>query len=59
MRQLEGMLPICAWCHRVRNDANYWENIENYISQRSRETFSHGICPDCRGRLEAEADEGP
>ena len=57
VRQLQGMLPICAWCKRVRNDANYWERIEHYISQRSQATFSHGICPDCRGRFEAEPDD--
>ena len=45
---LSGLLPLCAWCKKVRNDRNYWESIETYIAQRSHATFSHGICPDCR-----------
>jgi GAF domain-containing protein len=48
VEELQGLLPICAWCKKVRNDRNYWESIETYLSQRSRATFSHGICPDCR-----------
>jgi hypothetical protein len=52
VKQLHGLLPICAWCKRVRNDANYWEQIESYIAQRSEATFSHGICPDCRAKVQ-------
>jgi GAF domain-containing protein len=48
VKQLQGMLPICAYCKKVRNDRNYWEQIETYIGERSQATFSHGICPDCR-----------
>jgi GAF domain-containing protein len=48
VKELQGMLPICAWCKKVRNDRNYWESIETYLAQRSLATFSHGICPDCR-----------
>jgi hypothetical protein len=51
--QLQGLLPICAWCKRVRNDENYWQQIETYVSERSQATFSHGICPDCRRKMEA------
>jgi hypothetical protein len=56
VKQLHGLLPICAWCKRVRNDANYWEQIESYITQRSEATFSHGICPACHTRLGRELD---
>jgi GAF domain-containing protein len=51
VKQLQGLLPICAYCKKVRNDRNYWEQIETYIGERSEATFSHGICPDCRARI--------
>ena len=46
--QLQGLLPICAWCKKIRDDENYWYSVEEYISQRTQAQFSHGICPDCR-----------
>jgi sigma-B regulation protein RsbU (phosphoserine phosphatase) len=45
--QLQGLLPICMYCKKIRNDQNYWQKVESYIGQRSGATFSHGICPDC------------
>jgi DNA-binding response OmpR family regulator len=51
VKQLEGFLPICAYCKKIRNDQSYWEQIEVYIGERSRTTFSHGICPDCDDRI--------
>lgn len=45
--QLEGLLPICSYCKRIRDEMNRWTSIESYIEQRSRAEFSHGICPDC------------
>ncbi len=50
VKQLRGMLPICAWCKKVRNDQNYWQQVEEYIGQHSGVTFSHGICPACMAR---------
>lgn len=47
VRQLEGMLPICPKCKRIRTDDNTWEPVERYISKRSVAQFSHGICPEC------------
>jgi phosphoserine phosphatase RsbU/P len=47
VKQLSGMLPICAWCKKIRNDQNYWLRVEEFISQRTDATFSHGICPAC------------
>ena len=44
---LQGFLPICMHCKKVRNDKDYWESVEHYISQRSAVRFSHGICPHC------------
>jgi GAF domain-containing protein len=48
VKALRGLLPICSYCKKVRNDGNYWEQIETYVSQHSEAQFSHGICPDCR-----------
>ena len=48
---LKGMIPICAKCKKVRDDAGYWQHIEVYIRERSEAEFSHGICPDCAKEL--------
>jgi len=48
---LNGMLPLCAWCKKVRNDRGYWEQIEKYISVRSAASFTHGVCPECQKKL--------
>jgi hypothetical protein len=53
VRQLQGLLPICSYCKKIRNDRNYWEQIETYISQRSEAAFSHSICPECRENVVA------
>jgi len=45
--QLEGLLPICPKCKRIRTDENTWEQVERFITKRSVAQFSHGICPDC------------
>jgi hypothetical protein len=47
VRQLEGLLPICAFCKNIRTKSGEWEPIETYISSRSEAQFSHGFCPDC------------
>jgi sigma-B regulation protein RsbU (phosphoserine phosphatase) len=47
VRQLEGLLPICCYCKRIRDDGNYWQAVENYLSSRLDVAFSHGICPTC------------
>src|SRR5450759_535095 len=48
---LNGMLPLCAWCKKIRNDRGYWEQIERYISVRSAASFTHGFCPECQKKL--------
>jgi hypothetical protein len=48
---LHGLLPLCAWCKKVRNDRGYWEQLEKYVATRSSASFTHGVCPDCRKRL--------
>ncbi len=47
VQTLRGILPICCYCSRVRDDENYWQRVEAYISQHSEARFSHGICPEC------------
>jgi DNA-binding response OmpR family regulator len=47
VRQLSGLLPICAYCKRIRDDADYWQQIEKYLVDHSDAQFTHGICPDC------------
>ena len=49
--QLEGLLPICAWCHKIRDDGNYWQSVERYVSERSTARFTHTICPGCRATV--------
>jgi dTDP-glucose pyrophosphorylase len=44
---LKGLLPICGFCKKIRNEDNTWEQLERYISQHSEAQFSHGFCPDC------------
>jgi len=44
---LQGMLPICAGCKKIRDDSGYWEQIESYISEHANVEFSHGMCPEC------------
>ena len=45
--QLEAMLPICSYCKKVRDDNNYWQQVETYIGQRTGTNFSHSVCPSC------------
>ena len=47
VKQLEGIIPICSYCHKIRDDQNVWQRLESYISQHSEALFSHGMCPEC------------
>jgi|GEM_PF-6016518 len=47
VKTLSGLLPICSWCKKIRDDKGYWNQLESYISQHSGVDFSHGVCPDC------------
>jgi len=47
VKKLSGLLPMCSYCKKIRNDANYWNNVEEYISAHSEAEFNHGVCPDC------------
>ncbi|HEY3897812.1 MAG TPA: response regulator [Chthoniobacter sp.] len=47
IRQLKELIPICMYCKRVRDDTDYWDQVETYISNHTGSSFSHGTCPDC------------
>lgn len=47
VKTLQGLLPICSYCKKIRGDNNYWKQVEGYIEDHADVSFSHGICPDC------------
>ncbi len=47
IKVLEGMIPICAWCKKIRDDEGFWGEVESYVSSKTRATFSHSLCPTC------------
>lgn len=51
VRQLEQLLPICSYCKKIRDDKNYWQQMEGYINERTGSEFSHSVCPDCYQRV--------
>jgi phosphoserine phosphatase RsbU/P len=51
VKQLRGLLPICSYCKKIRDDRNYWQQVEGFISEHSEAQFSHGICPDCYAKF--------
>lgn len=51
VRQLEELLPICSYCKKIRDDQNYWQQMEGYINERTGSEFSHSVCPDCYTRV--------
>ncbi|MEY4488464.1 MAG: hypothetical protein RIQ79_972 [Verrucomicrobiota bacterium] len=51
VRQLEAFLPMCGYCKKIRDDQNYWQQIESYINTRTGTDFSHSVCPDCYQRV--------
>ena len=56
LRTLNGLLPICPNCKRVRDDKGYWQQVEAYLSEHSDITFSHSICPACAKEYERELE---
>lgn len=57
IKTLRGLLPVCAWCRRVRSDAGYWEQLEAHVAAHSDATFTHGLCQDCAGKHFPELGE--
>jgi phosphoserine phosphatase RsbU/P len=61
IKTLRGIVPICSWCKKVRDDEGYWSQVEVYVHNHSEAEFSHGICPECIHKaysdLTEDADE--
>jgi hypothetical protein len=57
VKQLSGLLPICAWCKRIRDEDGNWEPMETYITVHSEADFTHGICPDCAKKYHTAPQE--
>ncbi len=51
VKTLSGLLPICSWCKRVRDDRGYWKAVEAYVEEHSQAEFTHGICPECMANI--------
>jgi DNA-binding response OmpR family regulator len=58
VKTLSGMIPICAWCRKIRDDKGYWDRVEAYIESHSDATFTHGICPDCATKIKVSKKDG-
>lgn len=59
LRQLERLLPICAWCNRIRDEAGGWQQLEAYIHQKAGYDFTHSICPECDERMNLPPTAAP
>lgn len=60
IQTLQGIIPICSHCHKIRNDQESWERIDDYIEQHSKAKFSHSVCPECLDKYYPEdPDEEP
>lgn len=57
IRTLKGIIPICASCKKIRNDAGYWQQVEVYVHHHTGADFSHGICPECLKALYPELEQ--
>jgi hypothetical protein len=53
-RELKALIPICAYCRKVRDDEGYWHGVESYLAARTGSDLSHGVCPDCLEQVTAE-----
>ena len=56
VRTLSGLLPICAWCKKLRDDEGYWKSVEQYIGERTKAEFTHGMCPECYDKFQVKED---
>ena len=54
VKTLGGLLPICAWCKKIRDDSGYWLAVEAYLQDHSDAAFTHGICPDCSVKFQSQ-----
>lgn len=57
IKTLQGLLPMCAWCRKIRDDKGYWQELDTYIRNHTNTAFTHGICPDCMKKVNPELYE--
>jgi DNA-binding response OmpR family regulator len=57
VQRLQGLLPICSYCKKVRNETNYWEQVDSYLTSHSDVQLTHGICPTCMETMMKQLDE--
>lgn len=57
LRTLRGLIHACAWCRKIRDDEGHWDELQAFVESHSEVKFTHGICPECRERITAEAEE--
>ncbi len=57
IKKLSGLLPICAWCKKFRDDKGYWKSVEEYLSEQTKAEFTHGMCPECQNKYFEENTE--
>jgi sigma-B regulation protein RsbU (phosphoserine phosphatase) len=57
VQRLQGLLPICSYCKKVRNEADYWEQVDSYLTSHSDIRITHGICPQCLETIMKQLDE--
>jgi AmiR/NasT family two-component response regulator len=56
IKTLRGLIPMCAYCKKIRSDKGYWQQLEEYLTEHSEADFTHGICPECLQKMEMEAE---
>ena len=54
IKTLSGLIPICAWCKKIRDDQGYWQTVEQYVKEHSQAEFTHGMCPECQKKYMPE-----
>ena len=57
VKRLQGLLPICSYCKRIRGDDQYWQQVDAYLAEHTEAQFSHGICPPCFQKVQQEIDD--
>ncbi|HXX59017.1 MAG TPA: response regulator [Thermodesulfovibrionales bacterium] len=57
IKTLKGLIPMCAWCRKIRDDRGYWKKVETYIQEQTDAAVTHGICPDCLQKIDPRAFE--
>jgi len=58
VKQLKDLIPMCSYCRKIRDDQDYWQQVESYINEHTGSRFSHGICPDCLTQVMSEIEAG-